>query len=106
MFCDGGICSAQRNWETKHPAQSDSLKPRGCYLADQLERNDPPAIDSGIQDCLHLRCVQAITMLASKLCSVAIWKHFNLHGEFDFSDERIVDSIALAVPKNLDWKLD
>ncbi len=57
MFCDGGICSAQRNWETKHPAQSDSLKPRGCYLADQLERNDPPAIDSGIQDCLHLRCV-------------------------------------------------
>jgi hypothetical protein len=49
---------------------------------------------------------QAITMLASKLCSVAIWKHFNLHGEFDFSDERMVDSIALGVPKNLDWKLD
>ena len=49
---------------------------------------------------------QAITMLASKLDSVAAWKHFNLHGEFDFSDERTVDSIALAVPKNPDWKLD
>jgi hypothetical protein len=49
---------------------------------------------------------QAIAMLASKLDSVATWKHFNLHGEFDFSDERMVDSIALAVPKNSDWKLD
>ncbi len=25
--------------------------------------------------------------------SVATWKHFNLHGEFDFSDERMADSI-------------
>ena len=32
--------------------------------------------------------------------SVATWKHFNLHGEFDFSDERMVDSIGLALPKN------
>jgi TnpA family transposase len=31
--------------------------------------------------------------------SVATWKHFNLHGEFDFSDERMADSIGLtAVP--------
>ena len=32
--------------------------------------------------------------------SVATWRHFNLHGEFDFSDERMVDSIGLAPPKN------
>jgi hypothetical protein len=32
--------------------------------------------------------------------SVATWKHFNLHGEFDFSDERMVDSVGLTVPKN------
>jgi Tn3 transposase DDE domain len=38
--------------------------------------------------------------------SVATWKHFNLHGEFDFSDERMVDSMGLAVPKNPDWKPD
>ena len=38
--------------------------------------------------------------------SVATWKHFNLHGEFDFSDERMVDSMGLSVPKNPDWKSD
>jgi TnpA family transposase len=30
--------------------------------------------------------------------SVVTWAHFNLHGEFDFSDERMVDSIGLAHP--------
>jgi len=32
--------------------------------------------------------------------SAATWKHCNLHGEFDFSDERMVDSMDLALPKN------
>jgi len=32
--------------------------------------------------------------------SVATWAHFNLHGEFDFSDERMVDSMGLTPPKN------
>lgn len=36
--------------------------------------------------------------------SVATWAHFNLHGEFDFSDERMVDSIGLAFPKNPGWE--
>lgn len=36
--------------------------------------------------------------------SAATWKHFNLHGEFDFSDERMVDSIGLAPPKNPAWE--
>ena len=33
--------------------------------------------------------------------SIATWRHFNLHGEFDFSDERMQDSIGLATPKIL-----
>jgi TnpA family transposase len=32
--------------------------------------------------------------------SVVAWKHFNLHGEFDFSDERMIDSVGLMVPEN------
>ena len=32
--------------------------------------------------------------------SVATWAHFNLHGEFDFSDEKMVDSMGLTPPKN------
>ena len=32
--------------------------------------------------------------------SAVTWSHFNLHGEFDFSDERMVDSIGLATPQN------
>ena len=37
--------------------------------------------------------------------SVATWAHFNLHGEFDFSDERMVDSMGLTPPKNPDLEL-
>ena len=29
--------------------------------------------------------------------SVATWRHFNLHGEFDFSDEKMIDSIGLLL---------
>lgn len=36
--------------------------------------------------------------------SAVTWKHFNLRGEFDFSDKRMVYSMGLAVPKNPDWK--
>jgi len=32
--------------------------------------------------------------------SVVTWAHFNLHGEFDFSDEKMVDSVGLLSPKN------
>lgn len=31
--------------------------------------------------------------------SVATWRHFNLHGEFDFSDEKMVDSVGLVDPQ-------
>ena len=33
--------------------------------------------------------------------SVVTWAHFNLHGEFDFSDEKMMDSVGLIPPKNL-----
>ena len=33
--------------------------------------------------------------------SVVTWQHFNLHGEFDFSDDRMVDSVGLTAPRNL-----
>jgi TnpA family transposase len=37
--------------------------------------------------------------------SAVTWQHFNLHGEFDFSDERMVDSMGLAAsPKNRAFK--
>jgi TnpA family transposase len=32
--------------------------------------------------------------------SVVTWRHFNLHGEFDFSDDRMIDSVGLTIPKN------
>lgn len=32
--------------------------------------------------------------------SMATWRHFNLHGEFDFSDDKMVDSVGLVGPKN------
>ncbi len=31
--------------------------------------------------------------------SVVAWRHFNLHGEFNFSDERMVDSVGFMVPE-------
>jgi len=35
--------------------------------------------------------------------SVATWAHFNPHGEFYFSGERMVDSIGLTPPKIRVW---
>ena len=32
--------------------------------------------------------------------SIMRWSHFNLAGEYDFSDEKMVDSIGLKSPKN------
>lgn len=32
--------------------------------------------------------------------SISTWKHVNLHGEYDFPDEKMVDSVGLASPKN------
>ena len=32
--------------------------------------------------------------------SVMTWEHINLHGEYDFSDEKMLDSVGLAGPGN------
>lgn len=37
--------------------------------------------------------------------SVMTWAHFNLHGEFDFSDEKMQDSVGLLSPKKSPWKM-
>ena len=34
--------------------------------------------------------------------SVVTWQHINLHGEYDFSDEKIEDSVGFESPKNLE----
>ena len=31
--------------------------------------------------------------------SVVSWQHINLHGEYDFSDDKLQDSIGLDLPK-------
>ncbi len=43
---------------------------------------------------------RTVLLEAMRNGSVATWAHFNLHGEFDFSDERMVDSMGLTPPKN------
>lgn len=40
-------------------------------------------------------------LLAVRNGSVATWQHINLHGEYDFSDEKLQDSIGLHAPKIL-----
>jgi Tn3 transposase DDE domain len=33
--------------------------------------------------------------------SVVSWRHINLHGEYDFSDEKLRDSVGLHIPNAL-----
>jgi TnpA family transposase len=49
---------------------------------------------------------RAAMLKAIRNGSMATWAHFNLHGEFDFSDERMVDSMGLTPPKNPGIKPD
>jgi Tn3 transposase DDE domain-containing protein len=37
-------------------------------------------------------------LMAVRNGSVATWQHINLHGEYDFSDEKLQDSIGLHAP--------
>ena len=36
--------------------------------------------------------------------SVVAWRHVNLLGEYDFSDEKLRDSIGIRFPAHVDWK--
>ena len=42
---------------------------------------------------------------AVKSGSVVAWQHINLHGEYDFSDEKLQDSVGLETPKILELSL-
>jgi hypothetical protein len=37
--------------------------------------------------------------------SVVTWRHINLHGEYDFSEEKLQDSIGIDIFKILEFKL-
>lgn len=38
--------------------------------------------------------------------SIEVWEHINLHGEFDFTDEKLMDLVGFKIPKILDLNLD
>ncbi len=42
---------------------------------------------------------------AIKNGSIITWRHINLHGEYDFSEEKLQDSVGLKIPKILEFKL-
>ncbi len=41
-----------------------------------------------------------------KAGSIITWKHINFHGEYDFSTEKMQDSVGLNLPKILAWKAE
>jgi hypothetical protein len=41
---------------------------------------------------------------AIKEGSIIIWRHINFHGEYDFSEEKMQDSVGLNLAKILAWK--
>ena len=50
---------------------------------------------------------QRQTLLESiKAGSIITWKHINFHGEYDFSAEKMQDSVGLNLPKILAWKAE
>ena len=55
-------------------------------------------VSHGNSECCNLSTLLEL-LDAIRHGSALTWKHFNLHGEFDFSDERMVDSVGLAIPK-------
>ena len=57
------------------------------FLARALEQETDP-----------VRKAEIIEAIRNK--SVVTWRHFNLYGEFDFSDEKMMDSIGLTSPKS------
>ncbi len=43
---------------------------------------------------------------AIKEGSIITWRHINFHGEYDFSAEKMQDSVGLNLPKILAWKAE
>jgi len=59
------------------------------YLSQKLEEADNP---ENYQVLLH----------AIENGSISIWRHINLLGEYDFSDEKLQDSVGIKPPKFID----
>ncbi|MGI8495645.1 MAG: Tn3 family transposase [Pyrinomonadaceae bacterium] len=43
---------------------------------------------------------------AIKEGSIITWRHINFHGEYDFSEETLKDSVGFDLPEILSWKLE
>ena len=43
---------------------------------------------------------------AIKEGSIITWRHINFYGEYDFSEEKLKDSIGFNLPEIVSWKLD
>jgi hypothetical protein len=43
---------------------------------------------------------------AIKEGSIITWRHINFHGEYDFSEEKLKDSVGFVLPETLNWKLE
>ena len=56
------------------------------YLTQKIAREQDPRKKQGLCD-------------AVRAGSIVTWRHINLHGEYDFSDEKLRDSIGLTIPR-------
>ena len=43
-------------------------------------------------------------LTAVKEGSIVTWQHINFHGEYDFSEEKLRDSVGLNISQILSWK--
>lgn len=43
---------------------------------------------------------------AVKEGSIITWRHVNFYGEYDFSDEKLKDSIGFNLPEIVSWKME
>jgi hypothetical protein len=58
------------------------------YLSQQLSQTAPEQ--------------QATLLETLKAGSVVAWQHINMHGEYDFSNDKLTDSLGLTDPKLID----
>jgi hypothetical protein len=49
---------------------------------------------------------QAELLKALKEGSIITWRHVNFYGEYDFSEEKITDSIGFNLPEIVSWKTE
>ena len=89
------------NQEFKQDTKEEQIIAEGCsriiknsiicwnylYLRKQIENEDNPEKKQEIMDAI-------------KNGSVVTWQHINLHGEYDFSEGKLSDSIGLSLTKD------